>query len=646
MKNNIIIKSVSFALVVSALASCSESWLDPEPLSFYEPNITFSTEEGLEGALTRCRSDMLYYFLGSNGTAVSTELIFSDVAVSAITDLSGSQNLAMDITPTSNNTYIGTNLSNAFWTSGVSGSSFANVVISRIPELDLDETTKNQMLSRAYFHRAWRYYHLIFQFGDVPLVTKEITTPKLDFRSVKMSVIIEKMIQDLEFAVNHIPERDDWGKENKGACLMLLTKFYLAAGAFDKARAAADSLINNCGYALMEEPFGTFENPFPDARPMTRNVMWDLHRPVNKSISANTESIMTIISRYENPDSRVNTMFLYNFTPFWSMTDTNRGILTPSKKNIGIGRQAGTAEFMAQYPDYIDQRAVCGRGECFIRPTYFAEEGMWTDPNDLRHDRKSGNWMAMEDMKYNNVDLLGTEDEKYYLQPLQKFADDGTLLCRDTIRCWYGYPYYKLWVDDVDRDVANGYKGVDYQGGPGDAYLYRLAEAYLLRAEAYYWLNMYDKAAQDVNKIRERAHCTTFFSASDMEGLDGLDVIMDERARELMYEEFRHVELVRVSYIKANKEGTYESPKSLADENSDSYWWHRIEKYNNYYNKGAVTMHGDEYKMAKHNIFWPITQGNIDPNLYGRINQNYGYAGYENNETPISSLEELEASGQ
>ena len=155
MKNNLF-KSVSLTLVLSTLASCSESWLDPEPLSFYEPNITFSTVEGLEGALTRCRSDMLYYFLGSNGTAVSTELIFSDVAVSAISDLSGSQNFTSDITPTSNNLFIGTNLSNAFWTSGVSGSSFANAVISRLPELDLDETTKNQMLSRAYFHPAWR----------------------------------------------------------------------------------------------------------------------------------------------------------------------------------------------------------------------------------------------------------------------------------------------------------------------------------------------------------------------------------------------------------------------------------------------------------------------------------------------------------
>ncbi len=645
MKNNLF-KSISLSSALLILTSCSESWLDPEPLSFYEPNATFSTVEGLEGALSRCRSDLLFYYLGSNGTAISTELIFSDVAVSAISDLSGSQNFVTDITPTSNNLWIGSNLSNAFWSSGVAGSSFANVVISRLPDLEMDQTVKNQMMSRAYFHRAWRYYHMIFQFGDVPFVSREVTTPKLDFRSVKMEVIIQKIIQDLEFAVENLPLRDDWGKENKGTCLMLLIKYYLAAGQFDKAISAANTLIDGCGYELMEAPFGTFENPYPKDRPMTRNVLWDLHRPVNKSIPSNKESIMTIISRYENPDSRVNTMFLYNFTPFWSMTDVNRGILTPSKQNAGMGRLAGTSAVMAKYPQYIDFREIAGRGECFIRPTYFAEKSMWTDENDLRHSNKTGNWFEMEELKYNNVSLVGTEDEKYFMKPIQKFADDGTLLCQDTIRCWYGYPYYKLWVDDVDRDVANGYTGVDYQGGPGDMYLYRLAEAYLLRAEAYYWANDFAKAADDVNKIRKRSGCTTFFTAGELSGLEGLDVIMDERARELMYEEMRHVELVRVSYIKAHEEGTYESPKSLADEGSNSYWWHRITKYNNYYNKGITTLHHDEYKMAKHNIFWPITQSNINPNLYGRINQNYGYAGYELNKTPISSLEELEASGQ
>lgn len=645
MKNKLI-KPLFVATMLSLSTSCSKDWLQPEPLSFFEPNITFSTLEGLEAALTRCRSDLLYYYLGTPGTAMSTELMFSDVAVSAISDLSGSQNFPMDITPTSNNEWVGTNVSNAFWKSGFAGSSFANAVISRVPELDFDQQTKDQMVSKAYFHRAYRYYHMVFQFGDIPMITREITSPKLDFRTVKMEVIIEQMIRDLEFAVEHIAERDDYGKENKGGCLMLLIKYYMAAGQFQKAVDAANLLINGSGYQLMEQPFGVFENPYPDTRPITRNVIWDLHRPANKSIPANRETIMTIISRYDNPESRVNIGSLYNFTPFWSMTDVNRGILTPSKLNAGMGRLAGTSEVLTRYPGYIDFRAIAGRGECFTRPSYFAEKGMWTDAGDLRHSRESGNWFEMEELKYNNVSLLGTPDAEYFGQPIRKFADDGTLLCRDTIRCWYDYPYYKLWVDDPDRNVSNGYIGVDYIGGPGDVYLYRLAEAYLLRAEAYYWLNNYAQAAEDVNVIRKRAQCTNLFTAADLSGLEGLDRIMDERARELMYEEFRHVELVRVSFIKANLEGWYQSPASLADESSNSYWWHRISTYNNYYNKGVSTLHQDEYRMAKHNIFWPITQSNIDPNLNGRINQNYGYAGYGQNEAPIASLEELEAAGQ
>ncbi|WP_029902535.1 RagB/SusD family nutrient uptake outer membrane protein [Prevotella sp. 10(H)] len=644
MKKNLF-KSLYITAAVCLLSSCSESWLDPEPLSFYEPDITFTTREGLEASLTTCTRQIRYYWF-EQGSGFSSEMIFSDMFVTAISDLSGAQDWVTQLTPISNNYWFGSNMSGWFYNIGYQGIAFANTVISRLPDLEMDQSVKEQMLSRAYFQRAWRYYHLMFQFGDIPLVSKEVTSPKLDFRSTKMELIVDQMVKDLEYAVDHIALRDDYGKENKGACLMLLIKFYIADGQFDKAINAANILINDCGYELMEEPFGTFDNPFPDDNPVTRNVIWDLHRPVNKSIPPNKESIMTMVNRYDNEESRMNTLLLNNFTPFWSMADANRGILTPSKSNLGMSKRAGTPEMMTQYPGYMDYREIFGTGEAFARPTYFTENGMWTDKNDLRHSKETGNWFVMENLKYNNVDLVGTADEQYYMKPIQKFADDGTLLCRDSIRCWFDFPYYKLWVEDIDRKVSNGYTGTQYIGGPGDMYLYRLAEAYLLRAEAYYWAKNYAKAAEDVNTIRKRAKCTTFFNASDLSGLDGLDVIMDERGRELLYEEFRHIELVRVSFIKANEEGTYQSPKSLADESSNSYWWHRITKYNNYYNKGVQTLHGDEYRMGKHNIFWPITQSYIDANLNGRINQNYGYSGYGNNQPPISTFDELAAADQ
>lgn len=628
------------------LVGCSESWLEPKPLSFYEPDVAYSTVEGLEAALTTCHRQMRYYYLESLGPGLSTEMMFSDVAVNAVSDLSGGQDIVASLTPTSNNNFYGTNMTEYFWDMGFQGISFANSVITHIPSLTLDQSTKDQMLSRAYFQRAWRYYHLICQFGDIPFVTKEISSPKLDFRSVKIEIVVEQMIKDLEFAVEHLAERNDYGKESKGACRMLLIKFYMMGGELDKAINEANALINSSGYELMENTFGKFENPRPQAHPIIRNVIWDLHRPVNKANSENKETIMLMVCRYENSESRINTNYLYNMTPFWSQTDKVKGILLPSKAGGGLTAQSATESMLNAHPDYFDMRATFGRGEPFTRPTYFAEKSMWNDKADLRHSREKGNWFVMEDLKYNDPDLLGTPNEKYYLKPIQKYADDGTLLCQDTIRCWFDYPYYKLWVEDTSKEVANGYTGNDYSGGSGDWYLYRLAEAYLLRAEAYYWKGEYGNAAEDVNRVRRRAECQTFFSSSDLNGLDGLDIIMDERARELTYEEFRHSELVRASLIKMKKEGTYQSVKSLADEGSDSYWFHRITKYNNYYNKGAKTLHNDEYTMGKYNIFWPVPQSSINANIYGRINQNYGYSGYDKNQAPIASFTELESSNQ
>ncbi len=47
---------------------------------------------------------------------------------------------------------------------------------------------------------------------------------------------------------------------------------------------------------------------------------------------------------------------------------------------------------------------------------------------------------------------------------------------KDTIRSWFGWPHYKLFIPDPDR--------VDQpEGGNTDWYVYRLAETYLLRVQ-------------------------------------------------------------------------------------------------------------------------------------------------------------------
>lgn len=114
------------------------------------------------------------------------------------------------------------------------------------------------------------------------------------------------------------------------------------------------------------------------------------------------------------------------------------------------------------------------------------------------------------------------------------------MLCTDTIRNWFNWPHYKTWVEDPNYETSNS-----YEGGEADWYMFRLAETYLLRAEAYMWKGDAAKAAEDVNVIRKRSHCSKLFTAGEM----NMGVVMDERARELYLEEWRHTELSRVSYI-------------------------------------------------------------------------------------------------
>ncbi|HVI45153.1 MAG TPA: RagB/SusD family nutrient uptake outer membrane protein [Chitinophaga sp.] len=605
--------------------SCSKDWLKPDPLSFYEPAITLTSKEGLQAAITSCNRNLTYVWTGE-GAPLLTDLLFSEAAVNGTTDKSGpAQDLNAMITPISDNNAVNTNRINFFWYEGYKGIKYANTIVSNIDRVPgLDPALRNQMMGMAYFHRSFRYLWLIFDFGDVPLLTKEITAPKFNFRSTKREVILQQLISDMEFAVKYVPANSDFGMVNKGACQQLLIKCYLAAGQFDNAIAVANTLINSSGYSLMTAPFGTFVNPMPAIHNITRNVIWDLHRGPNKSIAANKESIFNVINREDFANSRQDMLTMRNTTPFISGSG-NQLISTPSGK-------PGLSTSYTLTRDLIDLRKTYGRGVAISRPTWYSTNTIWNDPEDLRHSVSTGNWVRMEDLVYNNPALL-TDKDPYYGKPLQKYNSAGKLLVTDTIRTWFEWPHYKLWVETPRSETVDS-----YGGGASDWYIYRLAETYLLRAEAYFWKGELAQAAEDVNTIRRRAHCTKMYTAGEMT----MGTIMDERARELFYEELRHMELSRVSYIFALTHKADEFGKAYTVENlsKSSYWYERVSRYNNFYNKGVKTVYGTVFTASPYHLLWPVPQSDIDANREGRLNQNFGYSGYEMNKPPIDNLKD------
>jgi hypothetical protein len=636
-----------FALLIGGsilLNSCSKSFLKPDPLSFYEPGATFSTEAGLMSAMAICDRHLKAYWATDHNEMLTlgTEYIFSELMVASATDKRTMLcDVANMLTPTSETSYQNIERTNSIWylwEETYKAIMYANTIIQFVDGVEkLDEATKNMYKGRAYFHRAFRYMALVFEFGDVPLVTKILEVPKQNYRSTKRDAILQMLTRDMELAVQWVPDQKDMaltGMINKGACRMLLAKCYLAVGEYAKAKEQTDILINQSGYSLMQNTFGTFnDGGEPQTWPITRNVIWDLHRPENKLIAANREVIMGMPNRGANTESFIQMLTMRILYPF--VFDSR--IQTKDGKQALMNIRRDNASYNPKY-DYM---RGFGRGIATFRPTHFSTHSLWSvngimDDGDLRHNSQVGNWIRMEDYRVNN------KASAEFGKPVTLYNTNGALLCSDTIRRWFDVPHYKFFLDDPVNEAnitgSDGLRGAT-NGGNADWYLYRLAEAYLLRAEAKYYINPGDATIKDdLNAVRQRAKCTQLY-----QGTVSIGDIMNERARELYWEEWRNVELKRVSLCLARSGKPDEWGNSYTLENFDkqsgtgpaggSYWYQRIVHYS-LYNKGPIQINATgnsnpNYTMDKKNMYWPVPYAAITANNKGQLSQNFGYDGYD-----------------
>jgi hypothetical protein len=414
------------------------------------------------------------------------------------------------------------------------------------------------------------------------------------------------MKQDLEFAEEWGSDAVNKGEVSKGAIQHLLTKINLSLGLFDDAIASSSRLINGGTYSLMRQPFGATK----------KNVIWDLHRPENKTIGENREGLFFIIDRFGDGQFDGGMRIMRNAVPYWG---TN--INTPSGR-----KGTNDAATVSNITGFLAQSNLYGRGIGRARPTNYSQYEIWTDPNDLRH--AEGNWMDMEDMVYNEPQLKITNDP-WYLQKIQMRNASGGLLTTDSIRSYFGWPQYKIFIPDQENTPM--------QGGHTDWYVFRLAETYLLRAEAYFWKGDLASAATDLNQVRTRALCAEI-TANDV----NIGSILDERARELFYEEPRKTELTRIAYLFAMTGKTAENGKtySLASFSDNNYFYDRVFEKNNFFRQGLVTNHGDKYTISPYHVLWPVPTNAIQANSNGIINQNKGYSGFERYSPPLTEIPE------
>jgi hypothetical protein len=129
----------------------------------------------------------------------------------------------------------------------------ANLIIQNVPHSKvLNETDKNKYVGEAKFLRALTYFHLIRNWGAVPLKTEknlgEINVPRSSEKD-----IYELIVSDLEFAETGLPDVPSVaGHPSKWSAKTVLADVYFYQGQYDKAVSKSDEVIKSGKYSLVE----------------------------------------------------------------------------------------------------------------------------------------------------------------------------------------------------------------------------------------------------------------------------------------------------------------------------------------------------------------------------------------------------------
>ncbi|MDP4679548.1 MAG: RagB/SusD family nutrient uptake outer membrane protein, partial [Cyclobacteriaceae bacterium] len=518
--------------------------LQEDPLSFLSPENTFVDAAGLQTALERALKGVMDQWNGDNREIMFNHNMSDATVVSATDKQDAFVDLRTYATP-QNSRDNDAGRARSFYEKNYIYIKSANTVIDYIDVPDWEggatNADRNHLLGSAYFLRSFFYLQLTLQFGNIAFPLNVVSEAKQDFQAFHMQGIWDQMITDLEYAVQHMKAKSQLpiGQAPNAAARMLLSQYYMLNLKFSEAEAQLDQVIASGEHRLftdgdvsaVEVRVGNDINPFNGNTMPGRttyipaDAINSLHKDAGAQKTSNPEGIWLAVNEPFILGTQGRSASIRAWGP--NFVSTNKGVKAPPfGSTTGTNTSQGKGEMMLKF----------GRGQGFARPTNYSQYDIWhvngeIDRQDYRH--KPGNWFEMSDVVYDNPDLKKIPaSAEYYLQPLRLFHTDGTLLCEDTVRCWYGYPMYKFYAENIEQEVKR------QDGGKRDIYIKRKAEAYLLRAEARLWQNNYAGAAEDINTIRQRANAKYMFTVGDVTTA-GIGAILDERCRELYGEEYR-----------------------------------------------------------------------------------------------------------
>ncbi|MCW3463088.1 RagB/SusD family nutrient uptake outer membrane protein [Chitinophaga nivalis] len=387
-----------------------------------------------------------------------------------------------------------------------------NVAIDRADQVkELDAVSKRSGVAESRFNRAHYHFLLMQLFGSIPLRLHEnkeiLTTAQRD----STGTVYDAIITDLKAAAQELPaSQNDWGRATRPAAEHLLARVYLTRASSpdakpeDYADAAryADMVIRNYGFKLLDDP----------------GQVWA------QGNERNTETIFaaqyTTDPLYASPDNNACRFFLMQYDVLDGMQrDLANG--TPWKR---------------------------------FRPTKFLLDTLYKDRvHDVRYEKFFTTvWFVNKAITKPRVMNIGDTSvwmPGYAVAP-EVVAGKNYLLVPPADYTEKLYPSLNKFQDALRPD--------NQASGVRPFIAFRLAETYLIAAEARMMTGDRTGAADMINKVRLRAARPgktpeeTAANEAAMRAMAGdlnIDFILDERGRELIGEQLAWFDLKRTGKL-------------------------------------------------------------------------------------------------
>ncbi|HXI01112.1 MAG TPA: RagB/SusD family nutrient uptake outer membrane protein [Sphingobacteriaceae bacterium] len=383
-----------------------------------------------------------------------------------------------------------------------------NTVIDRAESANVPAALKAQRVAEARFLRAHYYFILVQTYGPIHLSLKETTEIQTTASRAPVKAVYDAIVADLQFAITTLPaKQNDYGRASKAAAEHMLAKVLLtrasipgSAKADDYQRSAilAKNVIANYGLKLLP----VFADVFDQAKQEHSEVVFAVQYTTDLLTNGGGNSGHLYFIMEYDAGHKGTQRDIANGRPFKRFKPTMYTLdlfdRTKDSRYNGSFKQV----FLANNAATLAPGMKLGDTAIYIAPV-----------NVSAAVKASKNYRTID-----RAEVLSSGNYRYF-PSLSKFLDPLRLSVQET-------------------------------RGSRDFMVARLAETYLIAAEALFKSGNTPEAVTMINEVRKRAALPGKEKEMQITAADlTMDFILDERGRELLGEMDRWFDLVRTGTL-------------------------------------------------------------------------------------------------